>query len=526
MVRRRLPVGLQSLAHLRGKGANCYYVDKTGFSRRMVEEGSHFFLSRPRRFGKSLLVDTLRELFEGNRELFAGLAIEPHWDWDTAHPVVLLDFAAGDFGRPGFLERSVTAQLAAREQAAGIAPCETDASIRLSNLIRSLRQQTGRGVVVLVDEYDRPILDALTEGSGPRAARREIALANRNFLRGLYSVIKECDRHVRFSFLTGVSRFSKVSLFSGLNNLEDITLDPRYSALCGYTEEDLNAVFAPELAGLDRDAIRDWYNGYCWRGPERVYNPYGLLRLFRRREFGSHWFETGSPGFLVETLFRRGFAAPELDGLVVTDSDLAAFDVEHISARTLLFQTGYLTIREERVDRVGRREYLLNYPNREVRTALNDSLLRFMAGGPARGRAPESRALDLLEARDAEGLRALFHAFYASIPHQWVQHGGIADYESYYAGLFFTYFAALNVRLATEESTNRGRLDMSAGLGGRVFVFEFKVIERAGEGAAMAQLRDRGYAERYRGSGEPVHLVAVEFSSERRSVVRVEIEDI
>lgn len=531
-VRRRLPVGLQTLAKLRGPGADCYYVDKTAFLRRMVGEGSHYFLSRPRRFGKSLLVDTIRELFEGNRNLFAGLAIEPHWDWGAPRAVVLLDFAAGDYGQPGFLERSVTAQLAAREEAAGLAPCETDPSIRLSNLIRRLREQTGRRVVVLVDEYDRPILDPLIEGGGPRSARRETALANRNFLRGLYSVVKESDRHIRFSFLTGVSRFSpgasrssNVSLFSGLNNLEDITLAPEYSAICGCTEDEIDAVFAPELVGLDREAIRDWYNGYCWRGPERVYNPFGLLKLFRSREFGSHWFETGSPAFLVETLVRRRFAAPELEGLVVNDADLAAFDVEHISARALLFQTSYLTIREERMDRVGRREYVLGYPNREVRTGLNQSLLRFMAGNPAQGRAPEARALDLLEARDADGLRRLFHAFYASIPHQWLQHGDIANYEGYYAGLFFTYFTALNVPLAAKENTNRGRLDMSARFAGRVFVFEFKVVERAGEVAVMAQLRERRYADRYRGLEEPVHLVAVEFSRERRNVVRIEIED-
>ena len=212
------------------------------------------------------------------------------------HPVVRLDFGAGHFKDPDHLEANVMEQLDAAERRASVGSGYRTAPGRFASLLEGLHERTGQRAVVLIDEYDKPILDALEVP--------EVARANRDYLRGLYAVIKSSDAHLRFAFLTGVSKFSKVSLFSGLNNLQDLTLDPRYSAICGYTEADLDAVFAPELPGLDRDAIREWYNGYSWRGEEKVYNPFDILHL-RNREFRAWWFETGTPAFLVETLFRR-----------------------------------------------------------------------------------------------------------------------------------------------------------------------------------------------------------------------------
>ena len=243
MARRKLPIGIQTFREVRED--NCYYVDKTAFMRRLVSEGKHYFLSRPRRFGKSLLLDTLKELFEGNEALFAELHIHERWDWSAHHPVLRLDFGSGNFKEPGYLHANLMAQLDGAEERAGMSPRYDTAPERFGHLIRGLHARAGRPVVVLVDEYDRPILDAL---EAP-----DIARANRDYLCGLYAVIKTSDAHVRFTFLTGVSKFSKVSLFSGLNNLTDITLDPRYSAICGYTDADLDTVFAPELPGLDRD---------------------------------------------------------------------------------------------------------------------------------------------------------------------------------------------------------------------------------------------------------------------------------
>ena len=451
------------------------------------------------------------------------------WDWSVRNPVVRLDFSQGDFTAPGYLHRNAMAQIDGLERRAGVASGYDTAPERLSHLLETLHERTGERAVVLVDEYDKPILDALED---PDLARR-----NRNYLRGLYSTLKFADAHVRLSFITGVSKFSgafsagargacpsheKVSLFSGLNNLMDITLDPEFSDICGYSEADLDTVFAPELPGLDREAIREWYNGYSWLGDERVYNPFDILLLFRSREFKAHWLETGTPTFLVDTLFRRRVRSVDLDGMLANDELLSTFDVDAIATEALLFQTGYLTIRgHERVG--GKALYRLGYPNREVREGLNDQLLRRLVVDGSRQVANGVRLYRLLEADDVDGLRELFQAFYASIPHQWYTNNDIAEYEGFYASVFYSYFAALGLDVVVEESTSRGRLDMAVRFEGRaVYVFEFKVAEQAGEGAAMAQLVARRYADKYRAPGVRVHLVGVEFSSESRNVVAFE----
>ena len=513
MTRRRLPIGLQTLRRLHER--NCYYVDKTGYVARLVDEGTHYFLSRPRRFGKSLLLDTLKELFEGNEALFTGLHIHDRWDWSECHPVVRLSFGGGHFAEPGYVQTSAMAQLAAAAEDAGVAAQHETGPERLRDLLRALHARTGRRAVVLVDEYDKPILDAL---EAP-----DIARANRDYLRGLYAVIKDSDAHVRFTFLTGVSKFSKVSLFSGLNNLKDITLDPRYSAICGYTEADLDTVFAPELPGLDRERIRDWYNGYNWRGAERVYNPFDILLLFDKREFGCYWFESATPTFLVETLFRRRISSPALDGMLTSSELLSSFDVDAVATEALLFQTGYLTIKDVR-DRGGVRRYRLGYPNREVRQSLNESLLRRLVQDATRQTANSDRLYDLLEANDFAGLETLFQAFFASIPYEWYTNNDIAAYEGYYASVFYSYFAATGFDVTVEDSSSRGRADMAVRFGGNVYLFEFKVVEQATAGAALAQLKERGYADKYRASGEPIHLIGVEFSKETRNVTAFEVE--
>ena len=515
MTRRRLPIGLQTFSELREE--DCYYVDKTGFIARLVDEGKHYFLSRPRRFGKSLLLDTLKELFEGNEALFTGLYIHDRWDWSVRDPVVRLSFGGGHFGESGYVHTSAMAQLAAAAEDAGVAAQHDTGPERFRGLLRALHARTGRRVVVLVDEYDKPILDALEVP--------EIARANRDYLRGLYAVVKDSDAHVRFTFLTGVSRFSKVSVFSGLNNLTDVTLDPRYSAICGYTETDLDTVFAPELAGLDRQRIRDWYNGYNWRGADSMYNPFDILLLFDKREFGCYWFETGTPTFLVETLSQRRIGSLSLDGMLTSSELLSSFDVGAIGTEALLFQTGYLTIKGVR-DRGGVLRYRLGYPNREVRQSLNESLLRCLVQDSARQTANSDRLYDLMEANDFAGMEALFQAFFASIPYEWYANNAIAGYEGYYASVFYSYFAATGFDITVEDSSSRGRADMAVRFGGNVYLFEFKVVEQATEGAALAQLKERGYADKYRASGEPIHLIGLEFSKETRNVTAFEVEQV
>ena len=513
MTKRKLPIGIQTFRTIREEG--WYYVDKTAYAQRLADGGTHYFLSRPRRFGKSLFVDTLKELFEGNEPLFRGLAVHDGWDWSVRHPVVRLDFSAGDFNDPDYLREDVAAQLAAIERRAGLDPGPAKASIRFRQLLDALHERSGQRVAVLVDEYDRPILDAL--------GNPELARANRDALRGLYSAIKASDAHVKFTFLTGVSKFSKVGIFSGLNNLIDITLEPAYSAICGYTDGDLDTVFAAELPGLDRNEIRRWYNGYGWRGEEKVYNPFDILLLFRQREFKAHWFETGSPRFLIDTLLRRGVASPELGRMSGTDALLSAFDVDEMATEALLFQTGYLTIAGEE-DFDGEAVYRLEYPNREVRQSLNGSLFRAMTPDtPHRAKAPV-RLRQLLRENDFDGVEALFRSFFAGIPHQWHVKNDIARYEGYYASVFYSWFAAAGLDVRVEECTSRGRLDMAVLFNGQVWLFELKTVGKAPEGRALAQIEEKGYADKYRHLGQPIHLVGVEFSREERNVAAFTVE--
>ena len=505
---------MQTFRELRER--DCYYVDKTAYVERLLREGKHYFLSRPRRFGKSLFLDTLKELFEGSEALFAGLHIHGGHDWSERHPVIRLSFGGGSFTEPGLLEANVMEQLGAAERRTGVVSEYRTAAGRFAYLLEALHEHTGQRVAVLVDEYDKPILDALET---PVVAR-----VNRDYLRGLYGVIKDSDAHVRFTFLTGVSKFSKVNLFSQLNNLTDITLDRRYSSICGYTEGDLDTVFAPELAGLDRERVREWYNGYRWRGEEKVYNPYDVLLLFDSREFAAHWFETGTPAFLVDTLFERRVSSVSLDETVSTGDLLSEFDVDRIGTEALLFQTGYLTITGE--EELGEEAlYRLGYPNREVRQSLNRVLLRQLVQDAAQQIANSMRLARLLQANDCAGLRELFHAFFASIPYQWYTNNDIAEYEGYYASVFYSYFAALGYEIAVEESSSHGRLDMAVRTGGRVYLFEFKVVEMSPPGSALAQLRERDYAARYRDRGEPIHLIGVEFSRATRNVTAFEVAD-
>ena len=513
MVRRRLPIGMQTFRELRER--DCYYVDKTAYIERMLDEGKHYFLSRPRRFGKSLFLDTLKELFEGSEELFAGLHIHARRNWSERHPVVRLSFGGGNFTEPAAVHEDVMAQLDGLARDMAVAVRYDTAPARLRHLLQALHRETGRRVAVLVDEYDKPILDALVE-------KPEVARANRDFLRGLYGVIKDSDAHVGFTFLTGISKFSKVNLFSQLNNLTDLTLDPVYSSVCGYTEDDLDTVFAPELDGLDREQVREWYNGYSWLGEEKVYNPYDVLLLLRGRKFAAHWFETGTPAFLVDTLFERRVSSVALEEMVSTAKLLSAFDVGTIGTEALLFQTGYLTITGEET-LGGMALYRLGYPNREVRQSMNEYLLSHLVQDAARQTANSMRLARLLEAVDCAGLRGLFHAFFASIPYHWYTNNDIANYEGLYASVFYSYFAALGYEIVVEESSSHGRLDMAVRAGGQVYLFEFKVVELAPAGSALAQLQERDYAAKYRGERQPIHLIGVEFSRDTRNVTAFDV---
>ena len=509
MAKHVLPIGIQSFRNIRDR--TCYYVDKTGYALHLFREGTHFFLSRPRRFGKSLFVDTLKHLFEGDQDLFVGLEAYNHWDWSVRYPVVQLDFAGLNGTIPGALDEHVQEQLAEIEGDANIQPHRSAASWRFRHLIRTLHSETGQPVCVLVDEYDKPILDALEDP--------ELARANREYLRGLYGMIKACDAHIRFCFLTGVSKFSKVSLFSGLNNLIDITLDERYATICGYTESDLDSVFAAELPGLDRDRIREWYNGYKWGvAAESVYNPFDLLLLFNKRKFKPWWFESGTPSFLTKLLTERCVATDRLDGQLASEALLSTFDVGGIAPEALLFQTGYLTIGGRERGDDGIEYFRLVYPNREVRQSLNLSLLNHITGDPSRRERQSQDLQRLLRTADLDGLEAWFRALFAGIPYHWHNRNTIADYEGYYASVFYSFFVGSGATVTTEDSGSTGRADLAVQTADRIYLFEFKVFAASKRGAALQQLQDRDYAAKYRHLGLPVHLVGVEFNAQTRNV--------
>ncbi len=366
MPRRRLPIGIQTLREIREQG--CYYVDKTPHIRWLLDGGKHYFLTRPPGFGKSLFLDTCKELFEGNEPLFEGLDIHEHWDWTARHPVVRLDFSSGNFGNyqgPEDLRTELAAQLSVMEHQAKVTPRYADPSIRLGRLLEELHERTGRRVAVLVDEYEKPVLDNLDT---PETAR-----AIRDYLFGFYATIKSSDADIYFSLVTGVHKFPLAGPFSGLNNLIDITLDPRCAAICGFTDSELDGVFAPELPGLDRGEIRAWYNGYNCRGDEKLYKPFDILRLFDKREFGAWQCGTGLSAFLVEELTGRGIRSADLDEMLGTPNLLATFDVEQLTTEALLFQAGYITITEER-ERGHRLFFGLGCPNRAARTRLDKAL--------------------------------------------------------------------------------------------------------------------------------------------------------
>jgi len=512
--RQKLPIGIQTLRQIREEGY--YYVDKTAYAHRLAASGKYYFLSRPRRFGKSLFLDTLAELFAGNEPLFRGLFVHDKWDWSRKHPVIRLSFAEGRLKHAEGLDEHIHALLDDNAQRLGVTltPPPRDTHLRFKELIERAVAHHGQRAVVLVDEYDKPILDNLTDP--------EVARTMREGLRNLYSVIKGQDAHIQFAFLTGVSKFSTGSIFSGLNNLRDITVSAEYSAICGYTEADVDTVFAPELEGLDRQAIRDWYNGYNWLG-EAVYNPFDVLLLFDKREFRPYWFETGTPTFLVEELTRRRFFTPHLSRTLASEALLSAFDVEVIAPEALLWQTGYLTFRGQR--RLGARiEYELGCPNREVAYSLNDALFKGLLGDASLAERATSHLYTLLASADTTALAQHLQSLYAAIPHDWYRANPITQYEGYWASVFYSHLAALGLELIAEDVTNQGCIDLTVKLPERIYLFEFKVVPDQATGQALAQLRAKGYADKYRSDGRPLHLVGIEFSRQQRNVVGFEVQ--
>ncbi len=508
---KKLPIGIQTFSTI--IKSNYCYVDKTPLIATLADQGRFYFLSRPRRFGKSLLIDTIADAFLGKKDLFKGLFLENNWDWKKTYPVVRIDFAQGVIKSLTRLEDRMMKILATQAEQFGISLSCTHVEDCFEELIHKLAQQTGQQVVVLVDEYDKPILDNISD--------LETARELRDGLRNFYSVLKAQGAHLRFVMLTGVSKFSKVSLFSGLNNLEDITLDPRFGTLCGYTQTELEAIFHEYLKTADLHQMKAWYNGYNFFS-DPVYNPFDVLLYLRNYQFKPYWFETGTPTFLLDLLMEKKIFIPVLENLTAGEELLGSFDIDFIEPETLLFQTGYLTIIQK--EHLFDHEYVyhLGFPNHEVKKSLTGSILHKCISDIRPLKGNQTALLDILKSGCLDKIKEIFLVFFASIPNDWYRKNDLAGYEGYYCSIVYCYFTALGLDVRAEETTSRGRLDMAVLFNEKAYIFEFKVNELTNPSRALDQIKQKKYYEKY--AEKEIYLIGIEFNKKDRNITRFEWE--
>ncbi len=505
-----LSTNIYTFADLIGEG--CLYVDKTRYLLDMVNTPKgQFFLSRPRRFGKSLMLSTLKAIFQGRRELFADLYIDTtDYAWPV-HPVIHLNLgsvaadSAVELGR----KLRILVETSAREHGVALSP--GDASDGFLELVGTLAEG-GAGVVILIDEYDKPIL-----GNADNPAKiPEILKA----LKAFYSVIKTTESHQRFAMLTGVSKFSRVSIFSDLNNLTDITMDADYATMLGYTQDELESNFGDYIErvqqdiGITREAllakVKDWYNGYRFaEDAVTVYNPVSTMSLLRSGKFRNYWFETGTPTMLLHMLRDHGSDIQDLEGMTLPEIAFSAYEIDNMQVAPLLFQTGYLTIKDYCQESGF---YTLGYPNREVRDAFLQYLADTFTPVTKERATPEAYAmLTSLRAGDVDGFMARLKPFFAGI-----EYDLHISQEKYYQTVFYLIVRLIGIYVRTEVKTNTGRIDAVIELADRIYIFEFKLDGTAA--AALAQINTKGYYERFLTEGKPITLVGANFDAQARNV--------
>lgn len=510
---RKLPIGIQTFADIRRN--NYLYVDKTAFVWKIANTGKPYFLSRPRRFGKSLLLSTFEAYFLGKRELFEGLAIgQMETEWKS-YPVLHLDLNAEKYDSPERLVSILERHLNLWEDRFGKDSREETLSDRFSGIIRRASEQAGCGVVALVDEYDKPLLQAL--------GNRELFTDYRDTLKAFYGVLKSADRYLRFVFLTGVTKFAQVSVFSDLNNLNDISMKPQYATLCGITLDELIRTFAPELQLLGEanglspeEALSEMqrrYDGYHFSEfSEGVFNPFSVLNVFDGYKFSNYWFQTGTPTFLVELLQKSDFDLRMLiDGVEAPSSSFTEYRVDMKNPVPLLYQSGYLTIKDYNRE-FG--NYLLEFPNEEVRygfisflvpfyTSVKDSDQSFYIG----------KFVEELRAGDYDAFLTRLQAFFADFPYELNTRT-----ERHYQVVFYLVFKLMGQFTGAEVRSARGRADAVVTTPRYVYVFEFKLDGTAEE--ALRQIDDRGYLVPYQSGNRQIIKIGVEFSAEQRNISR------
>jgi len=530
---KRLPLGIQNFREIITGGY--VYADKTQYIYNLINTDKYYFLSRPRRFGKSLLIDTISEVFSGDKELFRGLWI-CNSDYNfAAHPVLRLDMSNISNETPGILKDSLLKTLKKRVEEEGLSITGEIPSDMFKYLIEGLFKKYNQRVVVLIDEYDKPILDHIANISE--------AEANRQVIRGFYGILKSMDPFLRFTMLTGVSKFAKTSVFSELNNLLDITLTEDYANICGIAIEDLMEYFGEHIESLSKlknfthidnlyDEILRWYDGYSWDGETRVINPFSLLSFFRQKRFSSFWYASGSPKFLMDLIKKNPRAYTNIKKLEMQEYMFDSADIERLSVESLLFQSGYLTIKEVILTPESP-VYLLDIPNFEVRQAFNMHVLTALSGSSDVYAGQARREIyEALSSGDLQKMLDILRGLFASIPYQ--LH---IDREAYYHSIFYAIMNVLGFHTDVEVSVSKGRVDAVLELDDKVYILEFKYRDCTPEASSevkrklftealaegIKQIKDRGYADKYSGSGKTLFRAAFAFLG--RDDIEMQVEE-
>ncbi len=504
---KKLPIGISDFKKL--IEGNYIYVDKTKYIYDLVNNGGYIFLSRPRRFGKSLLLSTIEYLYESQKELFKGLYIEDKWDWNEKYPVIRVDFGEIQTLNKHLLEEQIYSVILRYSEKYDYEIKENlSVYINWKLLIEHISEKTKKQVVILVDEYDKPILDLID---------KEEVYEIREMLKAFYSVLKALDRYIRFVLVTGVSKFAKVSLFSGLNQLKDISLDKKYGNICGYTQDELEYYFKEYLKDVNLEEVKEWYNGYNFLG-SKVYNPFDVLLYLDKKEIRNYWYETGRTEFLFKIIKQKNFDLPYLYKRYYTEEILEKFDIEYISIEALMFQTGYLTIKE--IEKIGAREvYTLDYPNREVREAFNNELLFYITRDY---KQYITKPLELaLIKENLEEIRKQVEVFINTISYE------VLKNEYVYSAAIYGLIYSTGYNVIIEDNTSKGRIDLTVVVDKKVvYIMEFKVVENQKEkGKALKQIKEKEYHKKYL-NYEKIYIIGIEFDKVKKNVINFEYEKI
>ncbi len=502
----RLPIGIQTFSNIIRD--NQIYIDKTEEALDLVENYKYAFLSRPRRFGKSLFIDTLQEIFEGNREIFKNLYIYDKYDFES-YPVIKIDWA-GNFKTLQQTEQTAKFILKKNQERLGV-ECELndDASICFATLIIEAYKKYQKPVVVLIDEYDKPILDNIED--------TQRALENRDFLRGIYIQLKAHDEYIKFAFLTGITKFSKASIFSGLNNIEDISLHPNFGNICGYTQKNIEDEFYEYSQEFDLKKIKEWYNGYDFL-KDKIYNPFDVLKLFKNKSYKNYWWESGNPYFLITLLKKQNYYIPNLENIKLSEDLLNTFEVDKLKLEVLLYQSGYLTIDKVYEKRIT--QYSLKVPNKEVQMSLNNLFIDYLTEQDIEKLSLQDNLYDALEEGNLAFFQETLSSLFASIAYNNFTNNDIQNYEGYYASVVYAYLASLGLEIVAEDVTNRGRIDLTLFIEEKIYIIEFKI----NSDDALKQIKEREYHQKYLSQGKEIYLVGIGFDTQERNLSSFEWE--